>query len=49
MMNLWNLGSKESVGITYKDGISTELWLKLWFEKDWYLVLKATAQKQSSK
>ena len=30
--NIWNLGSKESIGVTFKEGIFTELCLKLWFE-----------------
>ena len=35
-MNLQNLGSKEKLGVKFKDDISTELFLKLWFERDWY-------------
>ena len=30
------LGSKESVGVKYKDGICTGLCLRLWFHSDWY-------------
>ena len=33
MMNMWNLGSKESLWVKLKDGICAELCLKLWFEK----------------
>ena len=32
MMNIQNLGSKESVVIKFKKGLCTELYLKLWFE-----------------
>ena len=35
MMNIQNLGSKENLGVKFKDGIYTELCLKLWFEHDW--------------
>ena len=35
-MNKRNTGSKESVGVKYKNGICAELCLKLWFESDWY-------------
>ena len=54
MMNMQNLGSQESVGIKYVDGIYAEFCLKLWSESDCYfcniteLVLNAI-QKQSSK
>ena len=30
------IGSKESVGVKFKEGICAELCLKLWFESDWY-------------
>ena len=36
MINVWNLGLKESVEVKYKDDICTELCLKPWFESDWY-------------
>ena len=36
MMNKQNLGSKESLGVKFKDSICTELCLKLWFEIEWY-------------
>ena len=36
MMNIQNLGSKESLGVKFKDGICAKLCLKLWFESDWY-------------
>ena len=36
MMNIGNLGSKESIGVKYKDGTYALLCLKLWFESDWY-------------
>ena len=35
MMNIRNLGSKESVAINYKDGICAKLCVKLWFESRW--------------
>ena len=38
MMNIRNLGSKESVGVKFKEGIYTELCLKLWFESNWFFV-----------
>ena len=31
-----NLVSQESVGVKYIDGIYAELFLKVWFESDWY-------------
>ena len=37
MMNMPNLGLKESVGVKYKDDICAKLCLKLWFESDWYI------------
>ena len=34
---LWIIvGSKESVGVKFKEGISAKLCLKLWFESAWY-------------
>ena len=36
MMNIRNLGSKESLEMKFKDSIYAELCLKLWFESDWY-------------
>ena len=36
MMNLRNLGSKESLVVKFKDGIRAEMCLKLWFQSDWY-------------
>ena len=36
MMNMQNVGSKEGLGGKFKDGICTELCLKLWFVSDWY-------------
>ena len=36
MMNIQNLGSKESIGFKFKDSICAKLCLKLWFESDWY-------------
>ena len=36
MMNIRNLGSKESLVVIFKDGICTKLCVKLWFESDWY-------------
>ena len=35
-MNMQNLVSQESVGVKYIDGIYAELFLKVWFESDWY-------------
>ena len=32
MVNMRNLGSKESVEVKYEEGICAELCLKLWFE-----------------
>ena len=34
MMNIQNLGSQESVGVKYVDGIGAKFFLKLWFESD---------------
>ena len=34
MMNIRNLGSKESVGVKFKDGIFAELCFRLWLESD---------------
>ena len=41
MMNIRNLGPKESLGVKFKDGICTELYLKLWYfcnitESGWF-------------
>ena len=36
MMNIRNVGSKESLRVKLKDGIGTKLCLKLWFKSDWY-------------
>ena len=36
MMNVWNLGSKETVGVIFKEGICAKLCLKHWFESDWH-------------
>ena len=36
MITIWNLGSKGSVGFKYKDDMFAELYLKLWFESNWY-------------
>ena len=47
MMNIWNLGSKESLEVKFKEGIWAELCLNLWFENR--MVLKATLQKESPK
>ena len=56
MMNIRNIGPKESTGVKWKEGICPELCLKLWFESDWYFCnitksgcLKATVQKESRK
>ena len=39
MMNIQNLGSKESLRVKFKDGICAKLCLKLWFESDWHFVI----------
>ena len=36
MMNLRNLGSQESLGVKYIDGMCAKYCWKLWFENDWY-------------
>ena len=36
MMNTRNPGSKESLGVKFKDNICTKLCLKLWLESDQY-------------
>ena len=36
MINIRNLGSKESLGVKFKDSMSTALCLKFRFERDWY-------------
>ena len=36
MTNKQNLGSKENVGVRFKERICAELYLKLWSESDWY-------------
>ena len=36
MMNIENLGSKESVRVKCIGGMYIEFCLKLWFESDWY-------------
>ena len=35
MTNIRHLGSKGNLRVKYKDNISVELCLKLWFESDW--------------
>ena len=39
MMNLQDLGSKESLGVKFKCGTFAELCLKLWFESFWYFYI----------
>ena len=34
-MNIWNIGSKESLGIKFEDGIFAKLHLKFWCKSDW--------------
>ena len=34
MMNIRNLGSKESVGVNFKESICAKFCRKLWFESD---------------
>ena len=36
MMNIQSLGSKESAGVKFKEGICAELFLKLWFGSNCY-------------
>ena len=36
MMKIQNLGSKESVGVRFKEGTCAKLYLKLLFESNWY-------------
>ena len=36
-MNKQNLGSKENVGVKFKEDICADLFLKLWFESGWYI------------
>ena len=36
MKNIQNLGSKESLGVNFKEGICTKLFLKLWLESNWH-------------
>ena len=36
MMNIRNLHSKEGIGVKSKEDLHDELYLKLWFESDWY-------------
>ena len=36
MMNIRNLHSKEGIGVKSKKDLCDELYLKLWFESDWY-------------
>ena len=38
-MNVRNVGSKESLGVKYKDDICAALYLKLWFDRDWYFFI----------
>ena len=39
MMKIRNLGSSESVVVKFKEGICTEMRLKLWFETDGIFVI----------
>ena len=34
-MNIWNIGSKESLGNKFNDGICAKFHLKLWCKSDW--------------
>ena len=34
-MNIWNIGSKESWGNKFKEGICAKFHLKLWCKSDW--------------
>ena len=34
-MNIWNIGSKESLGIKFEDSIFAKLHLKFWCKSDW--------------
>ena len=42
MMNMWNQGSKEDLGVKSKDGICVKLCLKLWFESGCFFVILIT-------
>ena len=35
MMNIWNQGSKENLGVKFKEGVCVKLCSKLWFESGW--------------
>ena len=35
MMNIRNVGSKESAGVKFEEGTCTELCLELWFQGAW--------------
>ena len=43
-MNIWNLGSQESIGVKYIDNICSKFCLKLWFENDWYFCIILPSQ-----
>ena len=36
MINMQNLGSKENLGIKFRNNKRAKLRLKLWFENEWY-------------
>ena len=35
MMSMWNQGSKENLGVKFKEDICVKLCLKLWFKRGW--------------
>ena len=35
-----NLGSKETLGLKFKDGVCAEFYLKLWFESNFVILLR---------
>ena len=36
VINIRNVGSKESLGVKFKEGICAKSCVKLWFESNWY-------------
>ena len=44
MMNIRNLGSKESLGVKFKESACAKLYLKLWFESDWNIFVRLLSQ-----
>ena len=44
MMNIRNLGSQQSTGVKYADGICAKFCLKIWLESGWYYFCNITCQ-----